>query len=97
MITTEQVHEAVPVKGAERALQVFSIMRKPGANIEAMARAILAYFEWQAEQSHETRMLCALSANKIVTDIRDARAKYRTRGNGAAVTAEATRELVTDR
>jgi hypothetical protein len=71
VITAEQVHEAIPVKGAERALAVYIMSKRDHriGQIEAFARGILEFLRFQAEQSHVARMTCAISVNKIVTDL----------------------------
>lgn len=84
MIPDSDILDTIPQEGAERALQVFTMMKPLSSDpkflsrtIVAMARALLAYAEWQASQSHELRMLMAMSTNKLVDDIREARAKFR--------------------
>jgi hypothetical protein len=89
MIEAKAVFEAVPERGAERGLSVFIMARRHHEDTEAFARGVLAYLEWQSEQGHEARMLCALTANKVIADIRDARSKYRNRVNVDAETVEA--------
>lgn len=90
MITDSEVLDTIPQEGAEEALRVFTMNRPSvnsvnwtGKSILAMARALIAFEAWRAEQEHRTQMVVTMAISSKVADLKEAKERFRNQLNEA--------------